>query len=100
MDPPLFTPVGQRLRGVNAEAVQLRDMAPMTESRTNKPLLRKFVCAVSHILPAENTKLKHLLWGQFGSEVRMEVSPYRFRQKIDIIILHHIVDAYAYFFHG
>jgi len=100
MDPPHFPPVRQGLRSVNAEVVQLWNMAHMTEFRIGKPLLREFVCAVSHIFPAENTKFKHLLWGQFGLEVWMEVFPHRFRQKINIIGLHHVADAYAYTFHN
>lgn len=99
MDPTPFPPVRQRFRGVNTKVVQLGNMALMTEFRMSKPLLRKFVCAVSHIFTPENTKLKHLLWGQVRPEIRMEVFPNRFRQKINIISLHHITDAYAYFFH-
>lgn len=96
MNPPLFPPVGQRFRGIDAEEIQFGDMTFMTESRIDKPILRELACAVSHIFPTENTKFKHLLWGQFGPEVWMEVFPHRFRQEVDVIRLHRVIDAYAY----
>ena len=95
MDPPLFPPVRQWFRGVNAEKVQFWNMVLMTEFRKGKPLVRKFVGAVSHIFPAEYTKFKHLLWGQFRLEVGVEVFPHRFGQEVDVIRLHQIIDAYA-----
>ena len=97
MYPPLFPPIGQRFRGIDAEVVQFGNMAFMAESRIDKPILRELACAVSHILPAENTEFKHLLWGQFRPEVRMEVFPHRLRQEVDVIRLNQVIDAYTYF---
>lgn len=69
----------------------------MAEFSINKPILRKLVCAVSHILPTKNTKFKHLLWRQFRPEVWMEVSPHRFSPEVHVIRLNQVINTYTCF---
>gem|GEM_PF-4202070 len=71
----------------------------MTELRINKPILRELVCAISHIFAAKNAQFEHLQWSQFRPEVWLEVFPHRLRQKVDVIRLHQIINAYAYLLH-
>src|SRR5262245_15343080 len=61
IDPAVGLPDGQRLRGVDAEAVQLRVVPLGAQLRFIKPIGRKLFGAVGHVLPAENAQLKQLL---------------------------------------
>ena len=100
VDPPLFPPVGKRFRGVDPEEVQLSYMALVAEPGVHEPVGRELGRAVCHVLAAEHPQFQHLLRGQLGPEVGMEVLTHRLGQVIDVIGLHQVVDAYADRFHG
>jgi len=55
--PALLYPVGQRLRSIYTEKVQLGVVELMAKFRLFEPFLRKFFPAVCHIFTAENTQL-------------------------------------------
>ncbi len=95
VNPTLIAPHGKRLGGVDAEIVQLRVVAFMTEFRVLEPLFGEFVPAVGHVFPAEDSHFQHLLGRKLRFEIRMEIFAYRFGAIINIIRLHQIV--YDYF---
>lgn len=57
-----------------------------------KPRCGKFLLTVGHVLAAKHAELEHLFWRQFRVEIGMEVFTQRFRQVVDVIPLHQIVD--------
>src|SRR5688572_13590478 len=60
VDPAVATPGGERLRGVDPEAVQPRVVAIGAQLRAGEPRLREFGAAVGHVLPAEDAEPQHL----------------------------------------
>ncbi len=92
VNPTFFTPDGQRLRGIDAEVIQLRIMAFMTKLGKHKPIFGKFIRAIGHVFAAEDSHFQHLLWVQFRQEFRMKVLSYGFSKIVNIICLHHVVD--------
>lgn len=56
------------------------------------PAFRKFFPAIGHVFAAKNAQGQHLLWRQFGFEIRIEVSASRFGKFVAVILLHQVVD--------
>ncbi len=92
INPAFHTPVGQRLGSVDAEAVQSGIMVLMAKPGSREPVIGKLITAIRHVLAAENAQCKHFLRRQVGFEVRVEVLSDRFNEKIDIILLHQVID--------
>ncbi len=63
-----------------------------------KPARRKFIFTVRHVFATKHTKRKHLLWCDVWFEVRMEMFPNRFSERVRVPILHAVV--YGDGFHG
>lgn len=91
VEPALLEPVRQRLRSVQAEAVQLRVVELVAELRFFEPFFRKLFSAVCHIFAAENAELQHLLGGQVGLEVGVEVFPHGFGEVVSVTRLHEVI---------
>lgn len=56
-----------------------------------EPIVRKLSSAVGHVLSAENAHLKHFFGRELRFEIRVEVLPSRFNQRILIPLLHFII---------
>lgn len=70
-----------------------------TQLGIRKPIRRKFILAVSHVLSAENTELKHCFGGQVRLEVCVKIFPHRLCAEIDVIRLHEIANDVFSFSH-
>jgi hypothetical protein len=97
--PALLYPVGQRLRGIYTEKVQLGIVELVAEFYLLEPFFRKLFFAVRHILAAEDTQLQHLLWGKFRLKLSIEVSACRLRQIVNVTFLHQVIDNYPFLSH-
>jgi len=51
--PAFFTPVPERLTGIDLEIIQLRVVSLGTDFRMFKPVIGKFVTAIRHVFTAE-----------------------------------------------
>ena len=91
-DPAFPAPDRERLRGIDAEEIELRRVTLGTEPGVGKPVVREFRLAVGHVFAAKNSKPKHLLWGELWFETRGKILSGGFRQEILITALHPIVD--------
>lgn len=72
----------------------------MAKLCANEPVLGKLVCAICHVLAAENAHRQHLFWGHFRCELRMKTPPSRFSKVMNIVFLHQVIDYYLLFLHG
>jgi hypothetical protein len=99
IDPALFFPFCQWLRGVDTEEIQYRHMALVIQFGAYKPVFRELVGTVRHVFPAENTQRQHLLRRYFRTEVSVKVLAYRLSQEIVVIPLHEIIynDSVGFF---
>jgi len=91
VNPALLEPEGQWLRSVQAEAVQFGVVKLVAELCFFEPFFRKLFSAVCHIFAAENAELQHLLRGQVGLEVRVEVFPHGFGEVVSVTRLHEVI---------
>src|SRR5688572_139099 len=69
MDPAVFFPFRQLLRGVYSEEIQFGHMARVIQFGAYKPVLRELAGTVRHVFPAENTQRQHLLRRYLRPEV-------------------------------
>lgn len=99
IDPALFFPDGQRLRGIKAKVIQLWIMTFRAELGVNKPFFRKFIPAVGHVLASENSHPQHLPGCQIRLKSLMKIFPGRLTKKVSVISLHEVVNDYFLFFH-
>lgn len=91
IDPAVFFPFRQWLRGVDTEEIQFGCMVLVIQFGPYKPVLREFIGTVRHVFPAENTQRQHLLRRYLWPEVSVKILAYRLNQEIDAISLHEIV---------
>ena len=98
VDPAFLAPDRQRLRGINFEKVKIGIASLWRQLGVFKPVDGKFSGAISHVLTAEDAEAQHLFWCQVRMKIGMEVSAFRFRQKIDVSPLHQIIDDNTFLF--
>lgn len=70
-----------------------------TESGVLEPVDGELGGTIVHILAAKNTEFKHLLGGEFGLEIWMEVAPDRLSAVIDVSLLHAVRYVHHALFH-
>jgi len=64
-----------------------------------KPIRRKLAPAISHVFSAEDAELKHFLGRELRAKIGVEVPADWFREKIDVVLLHEVVDDHVLFLH-
>src|SRR5215470_8184361 len=95
VDPAFLPPHRKRYRRVYTKIVELRIATLRTKLRTTKPRRRKFINAVSHVLPTEDAHLEHLFRRELGLKLGIEVPAHRFGAVVNIARLHHIINFHA-----
>ena len=91
MDPAAAPPYGERLRRVDAEAVQPRIVTIGAQLRAREPAGGKLGAAVRQVLAAEDAETQHLLRRELGTEFGREVAADRLAADVDVALLHAIV---------
>jgi len=95
----LGVPVRQGLGGVHTEKIQSRIVKFMTEICSGKPVRGKFPPAIRHVLSAEDPQRQHFFGGQLRVEILVKVISHRFRQVIEVTLLHQIIhDDFSLFY--
>ena len=77
---------------IDTEIIEGVVSACRRELGAREPARGKFLPAVGHVLAAEDTERQHFLRCQLGFELRIEISPDRFRQDVTVAPLHLVVD--------
>lgn len=92
VNPATLSPHRQRLRRIDAEAIQCSVVLVWTQFGTVEPPGRKFCHAVGHVLTAKHAESEHLLGREVGPEVGMEVLARSRSEPIRVTALHQIID--------
>ena len=91
VNPALLAPIREWLRGVDAKAIQFWITPFRAQLGVLKPISGELGKAIGHVLSAENSKLKHLLWAQGWLKVLVKILPLWFAENVTIVRLHEIV---------
>src|SRR5262249_18552732 len=91
MDPTLLAPHRQRLAGVDAEEVERAVAAARGQLGAGEPALWKLLAGIGPVLAAEGAEPQHLLRGELGSELRVEIAADRCGPQVAVALLHRVV---------
>src|SRR4029077_17652081 len=92
VNPPFPAPHRERLRGIDAEEIDLGSVTLGTEPALGKPVVTNARLTVCHVFAAKNSEPEHLFRGQLRSKPRGKILSSGFRQEILITALHPVVD--------
>ena len=67
--------------------------------RALEPVRRKFIFAIRQIFSTKHPKREHLFWRELRAKSAVEIPPGRFCAKVNVALLHSIVDLNADRFH-
>jgi hypothetical protein len=98
--PTFASPFGQGLAGVNLEEVEHGVLFVGAQLGAREPFFGEFGLAIGHVFAAEDAEAEHLLWGELGLEVGVEVFAGGFGALVGVVFLHLVVDDYLLRAHG
>lgn len=100
VDPTFFAPDSKRLRGVYAEVVELGVVPLGAQFGVIEPVGRELLCAIGHVLAAEDAEFEHLFRRELRLELGMKVLAHRLRAVVNVLALHFVADDDANRLHG
>ena len=100
VNPAVFSPQRQRLRGIDAEKIQLGVVPLGAEAGLVEPLGREFGLAVGHVFATKHAQREQLFGSKLRAKIRMEILSLRLGHEIDVALLHEVIDDDSPLFHG